>query len=76
MVKWPAEAELTSKGRHIISDTQPITLEQAVKLVVDELDGPTPVTEVVCRVLAIRPSKSKRPEQQVRNHLSGRWDKS
>ncbi len=57
-------------------DEKPITLAQAVDQVVAELDGPTPVTEVIQRVLAMRPSAAKQPEKLVRNHLSGHWDKS
>lgn len=55
---------------------KPITLEQAVQQVIAGLDGPTSVAEVVQRVLAIRPSTAKHPEQLVRNHLSRHWNKS
>ena len=59
-----------------MTDEKPITLEQAVQQVIAGLDGPTPVAEVIQRVLAIRPSTAKRPERLVRNHLSGHWNKS
>jgi len=59
-----------------MTDEKPITLEAAVRQVVSELAGPTPVNEIVRRVLAIRPSSAKRPEQQVRSQLSGHWNKS
>ena len=59
-----------------MTDEKPITLEQAVPQVIGELDGPTSLAEVTQRVLAIRPSTAKRPEQQVRNQLSGHWNKS
>lgn len=36
-----------------MTDEKPITLERAVRQVVAELDGPTPVVEVIWRVLAI-----------------------
>lgn len=58
-----------------MTDEKLITLEQAVQQVVAELDGPTPVAEVARRVLAIRPSTAKRPEQMVRNQLSLHWHK-
>jgi hypothetical protein len=59
-----------------MTDEKPITLEAAVQQVVAELAGPTPVAEVVQRVLAIRASSAKRPDQQVRNQLSGHWNKT
>lgn len=59
-----------------MADEKLITLEQAVLQVVDALDSPTPVAEVAQRVLAIRPSAAKKPEQQVRNYLSGHWEKT
>ena len=59
-----------------MTDEKPITLEAAVQQVVAELDGPTPVAEVVQRVLAVRESSAKRPDQQVRNQLTGRWNKT
>jgi hypothetical protein len=59
-----------------MTDEKPITLEAAVQQVVAELAGPTPVAEVVHRVLAIRPSAAKRPDQQVRNQLTGHWNKT
>ncbi len=52
------------------------TLQQAVQQVIAGLDGPTPVAEVVQRVLAIHPSTAKRPEHPVRNHLSKHWNRS
>lgn len=57
-------------------DENPITLEAAVEQANAELDGPTPVAEFIRRVLAIRPSAAKQPEQQVRNRLSGYWNKA
>jgi hypothetical protein len=66
---WMSEAQK-------MTDEKPITLEAAVQQVVAELDGPTPVAEVIQRVLAIRASSAKRPDQQVRNQLSGHWNKS
>jgi hypothetical protein len=48
---------------------QTITLEAALNQVIDALDGPTPLDEVVQRILAVRPSKAKNPEQQVRNNI-------
>jgi hypothetical protein len=59
-----------------VTEEQPITLEQAVQQVVAELDGPTPVAEVVRRVLVIWPSAAKQPEQTVRNRLSQHWNKA
>jgi hypothetical protein len=32
--------------------------------VIDQLEGPTPLDEVVQRALAIRPSKARNPAQQ------------
>jgi len=59
-----------------MTDENPITLEQAVHQVIGQLDGPTPVNEVVSRVLAIHPSSARRPEQPVRNQLSRHWNKT
>ncbi len=59
-----------------MTDEKPITLEAVVRQVVADLAGPTPVEEVARRVLMIHPSAAKRPEQTVRNHLSGHWDKT
>jgi hypothetical protein len=47
----------------------PITVEAAFRQVIDQLEGPTPLDEVVQRVLAIRPSNAKNPAQQVRNNM-------
>jgi hypothetical protein len=47
------------------------TIEQAVRQVVAEMDGPTPIEEVIDRVLAIRPSTAKGREASIRNSL--RW---
>jgi hypothetical protein len=49
---WMSEAQK-------MTDEKPITLEAAVQQVVAELAGPTPVAEVVQRVLTIH--QSKRP---------------
>jgi len=57
-------------------DEKSITREQAVQQVVGELAGPTPVAEVVRRVLALWPSAAKRPEQAVRNELSQNWNRT
>ncbi len=59
-----------------MTDEKPITLEQAVQRVIGELDGPTPVAEIVRRVLEIRPSSAKHPEQQIRSQISGHWNKT
>ncbi len=59
-----------------MADEKPITLEQAIQQVIAELDGPTPVAEVIRRVLAIRPSTAKQPEQGVRNRISKHWRKN
>lgn len=59
-----------------MTEEPPITLEQAVQQVMSEIEGPIPVREFVGRVLTIRPSSAKRPEQQVRNLLSGHWNKT
>ena len=40
----------------VMTDEKPVTLEAAIHQVIDELDGLTPVAEVVRRVLAIHPS--------------------
>lgn len=58
-----------------MTEEKPITLEQAVRQVMAELDGPTPVTEVIQRVLAIHPSAAKQPEKLVRTHISQHWHK-
>ncbi len=44
-------------------------METAFNHVIDQLDGPTPVDEVVQRVLSIRPSNAKNPAQQVRSSM-------
>ncbi|MCX6031347.1 MAG: hypothetical protein NT169_18870 [Chloroflexi bacterium] len=59
-----------------MADEKPITLEAAVQQVIAELDGPTPVAEIVQRVLAIHPSAAKHPEQSVRNQLIRHWRKA
>ena len=59
-----------------MTDEKPITFEAAIRQVVAELAGPTPVEEVARRVLAIHPSAAKQPEQTVRNQLSRHWDKT
>lgn len=48
---------------------QAITVEAALRQVIDQLDGPTPLDEVVQRVLAIRSSNARNPAQQVRNSM-------
>ncbi len=48
---------------------QTITLEAALNQVINALDRPTPLDEVVQRVLAVRPSKAKNPVQQIRNNI-------
>lgn len=48
---------------------QTITLEAALNQVINALDRPTPLDEVVQRILAIRPSKAKNPVQQIRNNI-------
>jgi hypothetical protein len=48
---------------------QTITLEAAFHQIVNQLNGPTPLDEVVQRVLAVRPSNAKNPAQQVRNSM-------
>lgn len=48
---------------------QTITMESAIRQVIDQLDGPTPLDEVVQRVLAIRPSHAKNPAQAIRNNI-------
>jgi hypothetical protein len=50
------------------------TIEQAVRQVVAEMDGPTPIEEVIGRVLAIRPSAARSREASIRNVL--RWSTS
>lgn len=55
-----------------MSDKKPITYSEAVEQVLAQLNGPIPLNEFVARVLAIRPSKAKKPAASLRNTL--RWE--
>jgi len=55
-----------------MTDQKPITLSQAIEQVLAQLDGPIAVDELAQRVLAIYPSKAKKPAASLRNTL--RWN--
>ena len=55
-----------------MSDETSITLSQAIEQVMAQTDGPLGAGELTRRVLAIYPSKAKRPGASVRNRL--RWE--
>lgn len=50
-----------------------ITKDEAIKQVLAELKGPTPVEQVVERVLVLWPSQAKNPQAAVRQALRG-WE--
>jgi hypothetical protein len=50
-----------------------ITKNEAIKQVLAELKGPTPLEQVVERVLALWPSRAKNPQASVRQALRG-WE--
>ena len=52
-----------------MSNEMTITRRQAIKQVLDQLDGPIPVNEFTDRVLAIWPSKAKNPAAGIRQTL-------
>jgi len=52
-----------------MTNEKPITLGAAIKQVLAQVDGPVAVDEFARRVLAIHPSKAKKPDASVRNHL-------
>jgi Plasmid pRiA4b ORF-3-like protein/snRNA-activating protein complex (SNAPc), subunit 3 len=54
-----------------MTDKPRITIEQAVRQVVAEMDGPVPIGEFIDRVLAIHPSTAKNRDASIRNAL--RW---
>ena len=54
-----------------MSDEKPITFEAAIRQVVAELAGPTPVTEVARRVLAIRPSRPNSLNKRCATNSAG-----
>jgi len=55
-----------------MTDKKTITWREAVDQVLAQLDGPIALDEFTERVLAIRPSKAKKPQALLRNHL--RWE--
>jgi len=48
---------------------QTMTAQDAIERVIDALDGPTPLDQVVQRALAMRSTQSKNPEQLIRNKI-------
>ncbi len=52
-----------------MADEKPISYGEAVARLLAQVDGPIAVKEFVARVLAIRPSKAKKPAAVLRNHL-------
>ena len=54
-----------------MKDSKPMAIAQAVQQALAQVDGPITVDEFTQRVLAIRPSKAKKPGDSVRNQL--RW---
>jgi hypothetical protein len=51
---------------------KPLALSKAIEQVLAQVDGPIAVKEFIARVLAIRPSHARKPQNPIRNHL--RWD--
>lgn len=55
-----------------MAESKPIKLADAVAQIIDQLDGPMSIEDLVQRVLELRPSKAKDPKANIRTHL--RWD--
>jgi hypothetical protein len=53
---------------------QPITIESALRQVTDQLEGPTTLSDIVQRVLEIRPSQAKNPTQSIRTAIRYQYD--
>ena len=52
-----------------MTEIAPIRLEEALRRVIAELDGPIPREEFYRRVLAIKPSRAKKPTASIQSAL-------
>lgn len=51
-----------------------MTIKEAIEKVLSEVDGPIEISELVDRVLRIRPSSARNPEASVRQRLKDEFD--